>query len=124
MSSAPRSQAFDTVLEKSPENNKTADAIYMKGMALLKSGQRNEAARRFSERDHQVSECGSGGKSTDTQRKALGLSVPAAHPQQRSQAAVIHDAARDCSVLPVLSTLAGFPGTLTRMPVALPGWMG
>ena len=35
---APAVQAFDTVLEKYPENNKTADATYMKGMALLKSG--------------------------------------------------------------------------------------
>ena len=41
----PALQAFDAVLEKYPENNKTADATYMKGMALLKSGQRNEAAK-------------------------------------------------------------------------------
>ena len=33
---APALQAFDAVLEKFPENNKTADATYMKGMALLK----------------------------------------------------------------------------------------
>ena len=44
---APALQAFDAVLEKYPENNKTADATYMKGMALLKSGQRNEAAQEF-----------------------------------------------------------------------------
>jgi len=36
--------AFDAVLERYAENNKTPDARYMKGMALLKSGQRTQAA--------------------------------------------------------------------------------
>jgi TolA-binding protein len=40
-------RAFDLVLEKYPENNKTADAHYMKGMALLKVGRRNQARDEF-----------------------------------------------------------------------------
>lgn len=41
--------AFDVVLEKYQENEKTPDAHYMKGMALLKLGQRTEARREFNE---------------------------------------------------------------------------
>jgi len=37
--------AFDAVLERYPENPKTADAHFMKGMALLKAGQRNRAVQ-------------------------------------------------------------------------------
>src|SRR5690606_37337641 len=44
---APAIQAFDSVLERYPENNRTADAMYMKGMALLKSGQRTPAGAEF-----------------------------------------------------------------------------
>jgi TolA-binding protein len=40
-------RAFDAVLERFPENSKTPDARYMKGMALLKSTQRNAAAQEF-----------------------------------------------------------------------------
>ncbi len=40
-------RAFDLVLERYPENNKTADAHYMKGMALLKVGRRNQARDEF-----------------------------------------------------------------------------
>ena len=40
-------QAFDTVLEKFSENPKTPDAMYMKGMTLLRSGQRNDGAKEF-----------------------------------------------------------------------------
>jgi tol-pal system protein YbgF len=39
--------AFDLVLEKYTENNKTEDAMYMKGMALLKTGERMKAAQEF-----------------------------------------------------------------------------
>ena len=39
--------AFDLVLEKYPENNKTEDALYMKGKALLKNGERMKAAQEF-----------------------------------------------------------------------------
>lgn len=41
--------AFDQVLERYPDNPRTADAMYMKGMALLKSGQRTAAAQEFRE---------------------------------------------------------------------------
>ena len=76
---APALQAFDTVLEKYPENNKTADATYMKGMALLKSGQRNEAAREFLNVITKYPNSEVAAKAR-TQRKALGLSVPTAQP--------------------------------------------
>jgi tol-pal system protein YbgF len=39
--------AFDEVLEQYPENPKTPDAHYMKGMALLKANERNRAAQEF-----------------------------------------------------------------------------
>ena len=42
-------RAFDLVLEKYPDNNKTPDAMYMKGMALLKMEQRNAAVQEFRE---------------------------------------------------------------------------
>lgn len=42
-------QAFDTVLVKYPANNKTPDAYYMKGMTLVKLGQRNAGAKEFQE---------------------------------------------------------------------------
>lgn len=40
-------QAFDAVLERYPENPKTPDAHWMKGMALLKSRQVNRAVQEF-----------------------------------------------------------------------------
>jgi TolA-binding protein len=40
-------KAFDLVLEKFKENNKTPDAHYMKGMALVKTGQRNKGRDEF-----------------------------------------------------------------------------
>jgi TolA-binding protein len=39
--------AFDSLLEVFPENNKTADAHYMKGMCLMKLGRNDSAAREF-----------------------------------------------------------------------------
>jgi TolA-binding protein len=38
-------KAFDLVLEKYPENEKTADAMYMKGMSLAKAGQETAAVQ-------------------------------------------------------------------------------
>lgn len=40
-------KAFDLVLEKYPENSKTPDAHYMKGMALVRMGQRNKGRDEF-----------------------------------------------------------------------------
>lgn len=76
--------AFDTVLEKYPENSKTADATYMKGMSLLKSGQRNEAAREFLNVITNFPNAEVTAKAK-TQRKALGLSVPAAPSTRRAR---------------------------------------
>jgi TolA-binding protein len=39
--------AFDAVLEKYPDGNKTPDAHYMKGVTLLKLGRNNAAAAEF-----------------------------------------------------------------------------
>jgi tol-pal system protein YbgF len=40
-------QAFDNVLERFPDGNKTADAHYMKGMALMQLSRNDSAAREF-----------------------------------------------------------------------------
>jgi len=40
-------KAFDLVLEKFPANNKTPDALYMKGRTLMKLERRNAAAKEF-----------------------------------------------------------------------------
>ena len=79
---APALQAFDTVLEKYPENNKTADANYMKGMALLKSGQRNEAAREFLNVVQKYPTAEVAAKAR-TQRRALGLTTTGAPASAR-----------------------------------------
>lgn len=77
----PAIRALDTVLEKYPDNSKTADATFLKGMALLKNGQRNEAGREFLNviTNFPNSEVAAQAR---TQRKALGLNpaptVPAA----------------------------------------------
>jgi tol-pal system protein YbgF len=40
-------QSFDNVLERFPDGNKTADAHYMKGLALMQLGRNDSAAREF-----------------------------------------------------------------------------
>ncbi len=40
-------QAFDAVLERFPDNNKTLDAMYMKGRALFQMGERTKAANEY-----------------------------------------------------------------------------
>ena len=74
--------AFDTVLEKYPENNKTPDAMYMKGMSLLRDGQRTQAGQEFLSviQKYPTSEVATKARA---QRKALGLSVPAATKPRR-----------------------------------------
>ena len=37
------------VLEKYPDNNKTADALYMKGQTLVKMGRRTQGGQEFQE---------------------------------------------------------------------------
>jgi tol-pal system protein YbgF len=77
----PAIRAFDAVLEKFPSNNKTADATYMKGMALLRSGKRNDAGVEFLNVITNFPNSEVAAKAR-TQRKALGLNpnptVPAA----------------------------------------------
>lgn len=69
-------QAFDTVLERYRDNPKTPDAMYMKGMALLKSNRQNEAGREFLTviQKHPTAPAATKARA---QRKALGLNVPA-----------------------------------------------
>ena len=40
-------KAFDLVLEKYPENDKTVDAMFMKAKCLVASNQKRSAAREF-----------------------------------------------------------------------------
>jgi TolA-binding protein len=69
-------KAFDAVLDRG-ENNKTADATYMKGMSLLKSGRRTEAGKEFLNVIQKYPKSEVAPKARDA-RKALGLSVPSA----------------------------------------------
>jgi len=72
-------QDFDTVLEKYPDNSKTPDALYLKGMALVKLGRRTDGADEFAElikrfgmkNDLAVKAC--------EQRKNMGLSCTVTH---------------------------------------------
>jgi TolA-binding protein len=66
--------AFDAVLEKYPQNNKTLDAMYMKGQTLVKLGERNKGADEFREliRTSPSSELAARAKA---ELKKLGLSV-------------------------------------------------
>ena len=68
--------AFDAVLERFPSNNKTADAMYMKGMALLRSGEKTKAGQEFLTVIQKFPNAEVSTKAR-AQRKALGLSVPA-----------------------------------------------
>jgi tol-pal system protein YbgF len=42
-------QAFEAVVEKYPENNKSADALYMKGQAQLKADRKSQASQTLNE---------------------------------------------------------------------------
>jgi TolA-binding protein len=66
-------QDFDTVLEKYPDNSKTPDALYAKGMALLKLGRRTDGADEFAELIKRFPKTDLAAKACD-QRKSLGLS--------------------------------------------------
>jgi TolA-binding protein len=77
--------AFDNVLERFQENSKTPDAHYMKGMALLKSTQRNAAAQEFKALVQKYPNADVTPKARQ-QLKALGLSsgtTPAAAKRSR-----------------------------------------
>ncbi len=81
---------FDMVLEKYPDNNKTADSLLNKGLALVKMPGRKtdganefmEVIRRYPKSDQSVQAC--------TERKKLGLncgapSAPARTPARRKK---------------------------------------
>jgi tol-pal system protein YbgF len=78
-------QAFDNVLERFPDGNKTADAHYMKGVVLMALGRNDSAAREF--RDVYTSY-----PDTDLAAKAkarlkdLGLNVGAASSASKKSA--------------------------------------
>jgi TolA-binding protein len=76
---------FDVVLEKYPDNNKTADALYSKGMALQKLGRLTDGAnefaeliRRFPKTDLAIKAC--------EQRKAMGLNCGVPKPPAKTPA--------------------------------------
>jgi len=73
---------FDAVLEKYPENNKTPDALYMKGLTLVKLGRKTEGAREFRDllQRYPDSDLATKAKS---QLKSLGLSTAAPKPARR-----------------------------------------
>jgi TolA-binding protein len=71
-------QDFDVVLEKYPDNLKTPDALYAKGLALVKLGRRTDGAdefadliKRFPKHDLAARAC--------EQRKNMGLNCGAPH---------------------------------------------
>jgi tol-pal system protein YbgF len=65
-------QGFDMVLEKYPDNNKTADALYMKGATLVKMGKRTQGKQEFCELAKRFPSSDLAGKAR-TQVKGLGL---------------------------------------------------
>jgi TolA-binding protein len=71
-------QDFDTVLEKYPDNSKTPDALYSKGLALVKLGRRTDGADEFAELIKRFPKVDLAIKACD-QRKSMGLSCTATH---------------------------------------------
>jgi TolA-binding protein len=69
-------QDFDAVLEKYPDNTKTADALYSKGLALVKLGRRTDGADEFAELIKRFPKSDLAVKACD-QRKNMGLSCTA-----------------------------------------------
>jgi len=75
-------QAFDAVLERFPDNNKTLDAMYMKGRTLFQMGERTKAANEFravyarSPRSELAAKA-------KAQLASMGLSVSAAAPHHK-----------------------------------------
>ncbi len=67
-------QAFDAVLERYPENNKTLDALYMKGRTLVLMGQKTAGADEFYEVITRQPRSAQAAKARE-QLKALGLST-------------------------------------------------
>ena len=64
------------MLEKYPDNSKTPDALYSKGMALVKLGRRTDGADEFAELIKRFPKTELASKACD-QRKNMGLSCSA-----------------------------------------------
>jgi TolA-binding protein len=75
---------FDMVLEKYPDNNKTADALYMKGATLVKLGKRTQGKQEFCELVKRFPSSDLAGKAR-SQVKALGLTCGPAAPVRRKK---------------------------------------
>ena len=81
---------FDIVLEKYPDNNKTPDAMYGKGQALIKMGRRTDGSREFQELIKKFPKNDLSPKACD-QLKGMGLScglraaAPAKSPAKRKK---------------------------------------
>ncbi|HET7749315.1 MAG TPA: tetratricopeptide repeat protein [Terriglobales bacterium] len=67
-------KAFDMVLEKYHDNNKTPDALYMKGRTLMKLDRRNAAAKEFQDLIRRYSGSDAATKAR-AQLKQMGLSA-------------------------------------------------
>jgi len=67
---------FDMVLEKYPDNNKTADALYNKGLALTKMGRRTDGAQEYRELIQRFPTLDQSKRACD-QLKTMGLSCGA-----------------------------------------------
>jgi len=75
---------FDLVLEKYPDNNKTADALYMKGATLVKLGKRTQGKQEFCELVKRFPSNDLAGKAR-SQVKALGLTCGPATPVRKKK---------------------------------------
>ncbi len=69
--------SFDAVLERFPDNNKTLDAMYMKGRTLFQMGERTKAANEFRAVYSRAPRSDLGAKAK-AQLASMGLSVTAA----------------------------------------------
>ena len=75
-------KAFDMVLEKYPANNKTPDALYMKGRTLMKLDRRNAAAKEFQDLIRRYSGSDAATKAR-AQLKQMGLSASSPGSRRR-----------------------------------------
>ncbi|HVN06580.1 MAG TPA: tetratricopeptide repeat protein [Bryobacteraceae bacterium] len=73
---------FDMVLEKYPDNNKTPDALYMKGATLVKMGRRTQGKQEYCELVKRFPTSDLAGKAR-SQVKALGLTCGATTTSHR-----------------------------------------
>jgi TolA-binding protein len=78
-------RALDAVLEKYPENNKTLDAMFMKGLTLVKMGERNRGADEFRAliRRAPTAELAAKAKA-ELNRLGLSMTPPAKRPKKKS----------------------------------------